>query len=159
AGRRAPPLFLEEPVERCARVVRCRRAAAAGQVESLRRSVEGAGVALLLVRDPGGDGLRALEARGAVEVGALEAGVQIGPALAAGRVEADLLGVAALLVAVAAGEDDGLVLVDAAPARRAVVAVGPGAAPAGLLPVARVHVPAVAVLAVVVGHGPRIVWR
>src|SRR6266536_2599355 len=149
-----PPdrLFLEQPVERGPRVIRCRgRRPRPGQVERLRGRVEGTDVPRLLRRDPLRDRLDALETRGRVEVGALRAGVQVRSTPRARRVETDVLQVPALLAARLTRKHDGFVDVHSpAPGSAFGAAGGVGTRPARApLLGGRVHVPAVAILAIV----------
>src|SRR5215471_4567414 len=119
------------------------------QIEGLDGSVEAAGVLRVLVGDPDGDRLGALEAYRGVEIRALPARVEVGAALLAGRIAADVLEVLPLVAAGAAGKNDRLVEVDTASAR----AFGPGAARARMPPdglvASGILVAAVAVLAFV----------
>src|SRR5262249_2323170 len=137
--------------ERAAGVVGSFGGAGSGQVEGAGRSVERAGVGGGLRRNPGRDRLRALETRGRVEVSALPARVERSAALGAARVGSNLLQAAPLDPAGPAGEDDRLVQIDAASARSAVfLSRRPRSRTTSRLGT-RVHVTAVAVLAVV-GH-------
>src|SRR6266542_4056582 len=74
----ATPSLLEETVEGGAGVFGGVQGLRSGEVEGLRGRVEAAGVAHVLVGDARGDGLRALETSGRVEVRALTAGVKAG---------------------------------------------------------------------------------
>src|SRR6266542_34949 len=149
----ATPSLLEETVEGGAGVFRGVQGLRSGEVEGLRGRVEAAGVAHVLVGDARGDGLRALETSGRVEIRALAAGVKIGPAPHTGRVRTDTFQVPTLLAAGAAGEDDGLFDVGAASARAfAARGARPRRPAARRGATIRVHVASVSVLAIVV-HG------
>src|SRR5205823_2955779 len=76
-------LCLEEVVEPAADVAGARRVGRGVPLDRHAEREPGAGVARVLVLEPLGDGLRALEAPARVEVGALAAGVDGGPAVRA----------------------------------------------------------------------------
>src|SRR2546428_9068697 len=76
-------LLLEEVAEPAADVAGARRVGRGVPLDRHAEREPGAVVARVLVRQPLGDGLRALEASARVEVGALPAGVDCGPAVRA----------------------------------------------------------------------------